>query len=62
MHLPDAGSGDLPATREASMAAATSAHDVEYAPYHICSSKTVVHKIYHDEQHPSHLVLPIIPL
>ena len=38
------------------------AHDVEYAPYHICSSKTVVHKIYHDEQHPSHLVLPIIPL
>jgi predicted acyl esterase len=37
------------------------AHDVEYAPYHICSSKTVVHKIYHDEQHPSHLVLPIIP-
>ena len=38
------------------------AHDVEYAPYHICSSKTVVHKIYHDEQHPSHLMLPIIPL
>ena len=38
------------------------AHDVEYAPYHICSSKTVVHKIYHDEQHPSHLVLPVIPL
>ena len=38
------------------------AHDVEYAPYHICSSKTVMHKIYHDEQHPSHLVLPIIPL
>ena len=38
------------------------AHDVEYALYHICSSKTVVHKIYHDERHPSHLVLPIIPL
>ena len=38
------------------------AHDVEYAPYHICSSKTVVHRIYHDEQHPSHLVLPVIPL
>ncbi len=32
------------------------------APYHICSSKTVVHRVYHDEQHPSHLVLPIIPL
>jgi predicted acyl esterase len=38
------------------------AHDIEYAPYHICSSKTVVHRIYHDEQHPSHLVLPVIPL
>ena len=38
------------------------AHDVEYAPYHICSSKTVVHRVHHDEQHPSHLVLPIIPL
>jgi predicted acyl esterase len=37
------------------------AQDVEYAPYHICSSRTVVHKIYHDEQHPSRLVLPIIP-
>ena len=36
--------------------------DVEYAPYHICSSKTVVHRIYHDERHPSHLVLPVIPL
>ncbi len=38
------------------------AHDVEYAPYHLCSSRTVVHKIYHDAAHPSHLVLPIIPL
>ena len=38
------------------------AHDVEYALYHICSGKPVVHKIYHDEQHPSHLVLPINPL
>ncbi len=37
------------------------AHDVEYIPYHICSSKTVVHKIYHDEKHPSHLLLPVIP-
>ncbi len=37
------------------------AHDVEYAPYHLCSSKTVVHKIYHDEAHPSYLVLPVIP-
>ncbi len=38
------------------------AHDVEYAPYHICSSRTVVHKIYHDTAHPSHLLLPIIPV
>jgi uncharacterized protein len=38
------------------------AHDVEYAPYHLCSSKTVVHKIYHDTAHPSHLLMPIIPV
>ena len=37
------------------------AHDVEYIPYHLCSSKTVVHKIYHNEKHPSYLLLPIIP-
>ncbi len=36
-------------------------HNVEYIPYHICSSKTTVHKIYRDEQHPSHLLLPVIP-
>src|SRR3972149_6088794 len=34
---------------------------VEYIPYHICSSKTVVHKVYRCQQYPSHLVLPIIP-
>ena len=34
---------------------------VEYIPYHVCSSKTTVHKIYHDEEHPSYLLLPIIP-
>ena len=38
------------------------AHDVEYAPYHLCSSKTVVHKIYHDAKHPSYVLLPMIPL
>ena len=48
--------------RSTCRAAWPGAHDVEYALYHICSSKTVVHKIYHDERHPSHLVLPIIPL
>jgi predicted acyl esterase len=34
---------------------------VEYIPYHICSSKTVVHKIYRCQQYPSNLFLPIIP-
>jgi predicted acyl esterase len=37
------------------------ATNVEYIPYHICSSKTVLHRIYHDPQHPSHLLLPVIP-
>jgi hypothetical protein len=35
--------------------------NVEYIPYHICSSKTVTHKIYRDAERPSHLSLPIIP-
>jgi len=35
--------------------------NVEYVPYHICSSKTVLHKIYHNEKYPSYLLLPIIP-
>jgi putative CocE/NonD family hydrolase len=37
------------------------ATNAEYVPYHICSSKTVVHKVYHDAGRPSHLLLPIIP-
>jgi hypothetical protein len=37
------------------------ATNAEYVPYHICSSKTVVHKVYHDRKHPSHLLLPIHP-
>ncbi|GGD00589.1 CocE/NonD family hydrolase [Undibacterium terreum] len=36
--------------------------DVEYIPYHVCSSTTVTHKIYRDAERPSHLLLPIIPL
>ncbi|MEZ5916012.1 MAG: CocE/NonD family hydrolase [Parvularculaceae bacterium] len=36
-------------------------NNVEYVPYHICSSKTVVHKIYHNARYPSHLLLPVIP-
>lgn len=39
----------------------TGATNVEYIPYHICSSKTTVHKIYHNEQYPSYMLLPIIP-
>jgi len=34
---------------------------VEYIPYHICSSKTTVHKICRCQQYPSHLLLPVIP-
>jgi predicted acyl esterase len=37
------------------------ATNVEYIPNHICSSKTTLHKIYHDAKHPSHLLLPILP-
>src|SRR6516165_3237152 len=37
------------------------ATNVEYIPYHVCSSRTVVHRIYHDATHPSHLLLPVIP-
>jgi len=35
--------------------------DVEYIPYHICSSKTTVHNIYHSHKYPSRLLLPVIP-
>ncbi|NQV55084.1 MAG: CocE/NonD family hydrolase [Rhodospirillales bacterium] len=37
------------------------ATNVEYIPYHICSSKTVLHTVYHDFEHPSHLALPVVP-
>lgn len=36
------------------------ATNAEYIPYHICSSRTTLHHIYHDAQRPSHLLLPII--
>ncbi len=45
---------DLPA----GVAGATYA---EYVPYHICSSETVLHTIFHDTARPSHLLLPVIP-
>jgi predicted acyl esterase len=34
---------------------------VEYIPYHVCSSKTVLHKVFHNADYPSHLLLPVIP-
>ena len=37
------------------------ANNVEYMPYHIGSHRTVLHKVHHDEKHPSHLLLPVIP-
>ena len=33
---------------------------VEYIPYHVCSSRTVTHKIFRDSERPSHLLLPVI--
>lgn len=37
------------------------ATNVEYISYHLCSSRTTLHKIYHDGQRPSHLLLPVVP-
>jgi putative CocE/NonD family hydrolase len=34
---------------------------VEYIAPHVCSSKTVLHKVFHNAAHPSHLLLPVIP-
>ena len=36
------------------------ATNAEYVPYHICSSRTVVHHVYHDPKRPSHLLLPVL--
>ncbi|MEM6626052.1 MAG: CocE/NonD family hydrolase [Pseudomonadota bacterium] len=36
------------------------ATNAEYIPYHICSSETVRHDIYHDPSRPSHLLLPVL--
>ena len=38
------------------------ATNAEYVPYHICSSRTTVHSIFHDGVRPSHLLLPVIPV
>jgi uncharacterized protein len=31
-----------------------------HAPWHLCSARTTLHRIFHDPDHPSHLLLPII--
>ena len=51
----DITSMDLPT----GVAGATNA---EYVPYHVCASKTTLHKVYHDVERPSHLLLPVIPI
>jgi uncharacterized protein len=38
------------------------ATNAEYIPYHVCSARTTTHRIYHDSEHPSHLLLPVIPV
>ena len=35
------------------------ATNAEYVPYHVCSSETVVHRVFHDPERPSHLLLPV---
>ncbi|MGH2890946.1 MAG: CocE/NonD family hydrolase [Solirubrobacteraceae bacterium] len=37
------------------------ATNVEYVPYHVCSSRTTLHHVFHDLSRPSHLLLPVIP-
>ena len=37
------------------------ATNAEYVPYHVCSSRTVLHRVFHDSERPSHLLLPVIP-
>ncbi len=32
-----------------------------HMPWHVCSQQTVVHRVYHDRERRSHLLLPIVP-
>jgi predicted acyl esterase len=34
---------------------------IDHYHTHVCSSKTTLHKIYRDEEHQSHLLLPVVP-
>ena len=37
------------------------ATNVEYIPYHVCNARATLHHVYHDTEHPSHLLLPVVP-
>ena len=41
--------------------AAPSTIGISHYPWHVCSRKTTLHRIYHNSKYPSHLLLPIIP-
>ena len=32
-----------------------------HLPWHVCRAETVLHRVYHDLEYPSHLLLPVIP-
>jgi uncharacterized protein len=36
--------------------------NIEFFAPHVCSSRTVLHKVYHNGEYPSHLLLPIVPV
>lgn len=38
------------------------ATNAEYVPYHVCSSRTTLHHVFHNTQYPSHLLLPLVPI
>ncbi|WP_299954257.1 CocE/NonD family hydrolase [uncultured Modestobacter sp.] len=38
------------------------ATNAEYVPYHVTSSRTTLHTVFHDTAHPSAVLLPVVPL
>jgi predicted acyl esterase len=38
-----------------------SAHGVGHHPWHMCSAKTVLHRVFHDQRFRSHILVPVIP-
>lgn len=47
--------------RTSASRASLASHGTGHHPWHMCSSKTTIHRIYHDTTYPSYLYLPIIP-